>query len=125
MRSDNLQPPCLCITSNFLTNATIETFQAGHLGRHLATTSGEKCHRQDREDRQNKQKKIILKLGFPGRLYLAAFAIFAMFFQCHLTSQQFGHFSWTEGPVYRTLLHRYVITAGIAGIKSANKSGMW
>ena len=46
------------------------------------------------------RKKIILKLDFPGRLYLVAFAILAMFFQCRLTSQQFGHFSWTAGPGY-------------------------
>ena len=35
-------PTCLCTTFNFLTKTTIETFQAGHLGRHLTTTSGEK-----------------------------------------------------------------------------------
>ena len=50
--------PCLCTTSYFLINTlTIETFQAGHLGRHLATSaSGGKYHwlvRQHREDRQD------------------------------------------------------------------------
>ena len=35
---------CLCTTSNFLTNTTIGTFQAGHLGRHLAN-----LERQEKE----------------------------------------------------------------------------
>ena len=36
-----IQPPThLSITSNFLTNTTIETFHACHLGTNLATTSG-------------------------------------------------------------------------------------
>ena len=35
------QPPtCFCTSSKFHTNATIETFQAGHLGRHLAFSWG-------------------------------------------------------------------------------------
>ena len=42
-----VQPPtCFYTTSKFLTNATIETFQAGHLGRHLATSFGVMYHKK-------------------------------------------------------------------------------
>ena len=50
-----------------------KTFHVGHLGRHLATTSREESHKQVRLDRQT------IKLDFPGHLWRAAFAIFAMF----------------------------------------------
>ena len=46
--------------SNFLTSTIIETFQAGHLGRHVATTPREKYHskvRTDKDDRQNRQDR--------------------------------------------------------------------
>ena len=46
------QPPTwLCTTSNFLTNTTIETFQAGHLGKHVATTSRRNTTNKVRQDR--------------------------------------------------------------------------
>ena len=53
----------LLSTSNFLTNTTITTFQAGHLGKHLATNSGEKCHRTSQGDveissRQSSREEI-------------------------------------------------------------------
>ena len=52
------QPPtCLCTTSNFLTNTTIETFQAGHLGRPLANTSRRKYQRQVRQGRDARQDR--------------------------------------------------------------------
>ena len=43
-------PTCLFTTSNFHTKTAIKTL--GHLGRNLATTYGEKCHRQVRQDGQ-------------------------------------------------------------------------
>ena len=47
------QPPtCLCTTSQFLSNTTIDTFQESHVGWHLATTWG-KYHRQIIQDRQD------------------------------------------------------------------------
>ena len=48
---------CLCTTSNFLTNTPIETFQAGHLGRPLATTSRGKYQRQVRQGRDERQDR--------------------------------------------------------------------
>ena len=53
--TDNLRLACLQPSTNFLTNMTIETFHAGHLGRHLATTSREMkaANRSDRTDRQS------------------------------------------------------------------------
>ena len=52
--TDNLRLACVQPSTNFLTNMTIETFHAGHLGRHLATTSRERkaANRSDRTDRQ-------------------------------------------------------------------------
>ena len=47
-------PTCLCTTFNFLTKTTIATFPAGHLGRHLTTTSGEKYHKRVRQDKENR-----------------------------------------------------------------------
>ena len=70
---DNLRLGCVQPPTNFLTNMTIETFHAGHLGRHLATTSIEESHKQVTQDRQT------IKLDFPGQLCRAAFAILAMF----------------------------------------------
>ena len=48
---------CLCTTSNFLTNTPIETFQAGHLGRPLATISRGKYQRQVRQGRDERQDR--------------------------------------------------------------------
>ena len=45
-------PTCMCTTSNFLTNTTIETF---HFGRHRATTPRDKYHKQVRQDRDDRQ----------------------------------------------------------------------
>ena len=46
---------CLYTTPNIHTNASIDPFQAGHLGRHLATTSGEVQDGQDGQDGQDDQ----------------------------------------------------------------------
>ena len=56
MESDNLQQACVQPPTSLQIRPL--TFLAGHFGRHLAITSGEKYHRQDRQ----------AKLDFPGHL---------------------------------------------------------
>ena len=107
MRSDSLQFACVQPPTSLPVRLTIENFQAGHLGIHLATTlEGNTTGLSDRTERidrmvvmvirtdrqtgqpgqtgQTSQKGLrgqtylILKQDFPGHLCRAAFAILAV-----------------------------------------------
>ena len=92
------------------------------LGRHLASSSGEKCHRQVRQGRQDiggETGKILLTFSFefPWHLCRGAFAILAMFVfvLCFLWCQRYFYKAAypivREKFLYKTSPNRIIVAA--------------